>query len=181
MPVLLTRTYEHIHADACKHPNSHSKSTGTFNYTPQYSFIGGVRKTQVVEKSKGVSDIFPSIRHLVLEYCFPLSLPLVSPLPFSCPSLLSLSDSLSLSPAWSTSCLSLGNPGITRGTIPVAEACCSQLRQKSHYSSTFSFLPSRLNFLSEAGGEGLMTGDGIARPPNIQPFFVFPLFSASSD
>lgn len=55
----------------------------------------------------------------------------------------------------------------------MAEACCSRLRQKSRYSSTFSLLPSRLNFLSEAGGEDLMMGDGIARPPNIQPFFVF--------
>lgn len=59
MPALLTHTYEHIHADASKHPNSYSKSTGTFNYTRQYSFIGRVRKIQVVEKIKRRFGYFP--------------------------------------------------------------------------------------------------------------------------
>lgn len=54
---------------------------------------------------------------------------------------------LSRSSARSTSCLSGGNPGITRGTIPVAAACCSRLPpEKSCYSSTFSLLPPRLKF-----------------------------------
>lgn len=77
------------------------------------------------------------------------------------PSPLCLSDSLSRSSTRFASCLSGGNPGITRGTIPVAEACCSRLPpQKSCYSSTFSFasVPTE-NFLSRAAGEGCRDGE----------------------
>lgn len=97
------------------------------------------RREKVVVESR-VLSVFPL--HLI---CPPPTSPSPTHFLSPCPSPLCLSDSLSHSPARSTSCLSGGNPGITRRTIPVAEARCSRLlREKSCYSSTFSLLPSRL-------------------------------------
>lgn len=57
----------------------------------------------------------------------------------------------------STSCLSQGNPGITRGTILVPEACCSQLPQKASYSPPLFAFP---QILVPFWGRGWGSNDG---------------------
>lgn len=104
--------------------------------------------TNTHRKWKNILQIWG--KHLYFECCPP-----------SPPHFLSLSSHILLlcipKSLRSTSCLSQGNPGITRGTILVPEACCSQLPQKASYSPPlFSFPPILVPFR----GRGWGSNDG---------------------